>query len=201
MHPNNPFAQVNTPQMTQATSAQPAATAVPATPLGGPANDPFASADPAPQAPRAPRLRELYGRLLILAPLKLETGIVSKFKNNDGTPVIQDRLTADLIVLDGGTIHYGGTPEKVPPVPHDRTAEPPQKWERVYISSAGIVSQCRLALAQRLSGTGPGLVIGRLTRGEDTGKGEPPWLLQVATDQDKALGKRYLEQIDPFHSG
>jgi hypothetical protein len=163
-----------------------------------PADDPFANSDPAPQAPRSPRFRELYGRLIILVPKKLETGLVSgKFKNNDGSPVTQDRMTADLIVLDGGTIHYGGRPEDIPSVPHDKVAEPPCKWSDVFISYAGIISQCRVKLSERAQGK-TGMVIGRLGKGEDSGKGNAPWLLYPANDEDKGKGRVYLANQDPF---
>lgn len=176
--------------------AQPAAVAPAADPFGG--VDPFANSNPAPQAPRGPRFRELYGRLVIIVPRKLDKDVVSqKFKNADGSPVVQSRLTADLIVLDGGTIHYGGRPEEMPPVPHDKTAEPPTKWESVYISYNGIISQCREALARREGGQ-PGMVLGRLTKGQDTGKGNPPWILTPATDADRAIGRQYLALQDPF---
>lgn len=157
--------------------------------------DPFG--DPAPQEARAPRFRELYGRLLLLVPKKLEAGIVSsRFKNPDGSAQTQDRMTADIIVLDGGTIHYGGEPEKIPSVPHTKTAEPPARWDNAYISFTGIISQCREALVKR------GMVLGRLSKGADDSKGNPPWLLQPATDADKVLARQWLAAqpppADPF---
>jgi len=196
----NPFALTdNTSAPVPApVAAQPVAAPAPATLPAG--EDPFANSDPSPQAPRSPRFRELYGRLIILVPKRLEKGLVSgRFKNPDGSAVIQDRMTADLIVLDGGTIHYGGEPEKVPPIAHDKTAEVPARWNDTFISFAGIISQCRDALAARAAGR-PGMVIGRLTKGTDSGKGNPPWLITPATDADKALGRQYLATVDPFAS-
>jgi hypothetical protein len=159
--------------------------------------DPFDA--PAPQMARGPRLREMYGRLVLIIPRKIETGLVSsRFKNPDGSPVVNDRMTADVVILDGGTIAYGGRPEAVPPVPHDKTAETPHKTAAMFISSAGLISQCREALAKIVSQGRPGMVLGRLTKGEGGQGGEPPWILTPATDADKAIGRTYLATVDPF---
>lgn len=166
-----------------------------AAPMGG--ADPFSG--PAPQAPRAPRFREMYGRLVLLIPRKLETGVVSRtFTNQDGTPAIQDRLTADIIVLDGGPITYGGAPEKVPPIPHTMTENVPHRWPNAYISFGGIISQCRVALSKIVTEGRPGMVLGRVTRGTEATKGEPPWLLSEPTEADKAIARAYLATVDPF---
>jgi hypothetical protein len=177
----------------------PAPAAVPAT--ANAADDPFDN--PAAQTAKGPRLRDMYGRLLIVIPRKLETGVVSRNLPADpvtGQPKTQDRLTADVIVLDGGTIHYGGKPEEQPPVAHDKAAEVPVKFSGMYISAVGLISQCREALAKTVSQGRPGMVIGRLLRGQDSGKGNPPWLLQPATPEDRAIGKAYLATVDPFAS-
>lgn len=200
--PAAPAAPVTpTPAPIAAPAAQPVQpAAAPAAPTYPADADPFANSDPAPQAARAPRFRELYGRLIILVPKKLELGVASgRFKNPDGSPTTQDRMTADIIVCDGPTIHYGGEPEKIPPIPHTKTAEVPVKFADAYLSFAGIISQCRDALAARQAGR-PGMVIGRLTKGTDDSKGNPPWLLTPATDADKALGRQALAAVtaDPF---
>lgn len=194
----NPFA-LDTPPAAAAAPAAVAATAQPATPAptASYGDDPFAG--PAPQAAKGPRLREMYGRLLLIIPTKLEEGLVSRqFKNPDGSAVVQDRMTADVTVLDGGTIHYGGTPEKMPPVPHTKTAETPHTSKGMYISSVGLISQCRDALAKKITQGKAGMVLGRLTKGEDSGKGEPPWLLTQPTDADKDIARAFLAKVDPF---
>ena len=197
----NPFAMTDpAPVPATAPVTPPAAPPAPAQPAADPYGDadPFANSDPAAQAPRAPRFRELYNRLVIIIPKRLEKGLVSpRFKNTDGSATIQDRMTADIIVLDGPTIHYGGEPEKIPPTPHHLTAEVPAKWADTFISFSGIISQCREALARKAQGQ-PGMVLGRLTKGQDSGKGNPPWILTVATDADKEIGKAYLHTVDPF---
>jgi hypothetical protein len=168
----------------------PAPAAAPAAPPAG--DDPFSA--PAPQLARGPRLREMYGRLLLVLPHKVET-VPNKLSPVAGAT--QERMTADVIVLDGGQIQYGGKPEAVPPVPHDKTANVPHKTDRMFISAVGLISQCREALARRMAGQ-PGMVLGRLARGEAKGNQEAPYLLTPPTDQDKQVARQYLAQVDPF---
>lgn len=174
-------------QAMSAQSTQPAA--------GGPiGDDPFGA--PAPQLARGPRLREMHGRLILILPYKVET-VPNKKADTPGAT--QERMTADVVVLDGGTIHYGGRPEALPSVPHTKVAEPPLKSERMFISSVGLVSQCRDALANRLANRpGPRMVLGRLAVGEAKPDQSPPYLLTPATDAEKQIARAYLATVDPF---
>lgn len=214
----NPFA-LDTPALAPAAPAAPAPATVPApvaqpvapayVPPVAPAApasdvDPFDA--PAAQQARGPRMREMYGRLLLVIPRKLETGVVSRtLKNSDGSPAVQDRMTADVVILsaDPGTpgdmtIRYGGKPEAIVPVPHDKSALIPFAVKGMYISNAGIISQCREALAKIVSQGRPGMVLGRLAQGTGGTNGNPPWILTPATDADKAVGRAYLATVDPF---
>lgn len=190
--PANPFA-LDTPLAVAAGMATPSPVAAPVTPAAQPSggDDPFSG--PAPQQARGPRLRDLYGRLLLIVPFKVET--VPNRLAKDGST--QDRMTADVIVLDGGTILFGGAPEKIPAVPHTKSAETPHKTDRMFISSVGLISQCRDALAKRAQGQ-PGMVLGRLNVGEAKGDQAPPYLLTTPTDADKILARQYLAKVDPF---
>lgn len=192
----NPFAAA--PAVPAAPTPVPAAVTTGAPVAGGYASgagvtdDPFSA--PAPQQPRGPRLRDLYGRLLLVVPTKLEQGVPNRLQPGS----TQDRMTADVIVLDGGPIAFGGKPEAVPPVPHDKTAQVPHKTPGMYISSSGLISQSREALAKRAQGQ-PGMVLGRLGVGTKKEEGQSaPWLLSVPTDADKTLARQYLAQVDPF---
>lgn len=173
-------------------------TSTPAFPAAGaPASaDPFDA--PAPREARGPRIRDMYGRLLLIIPHKLEEGVRSNFKDNDGNAQTQDRMTADVIVLDGGPIAYGGQPERVGGAPHDKTAEVPLKNTRQFISNAGLISQCRQALAKKITTGQPGMVLGRLQVGEAKGGNNAPYLLAPPTEQDKAIARQYLATVDPF---
>lgn len=200
---SNPFA-LDTPAATPAadTATAPATAPVASTPVAQPAapaqpaaagDDPFS--DPAPREARGPRLRDMYGRLLLLIPHKLEEGIPNRLGKPGET---QDRMTADVVILDGGPLMYGGAPEKIPAVPHTQLAEIPHKNARMFISSAGLISQCREALAKKVTTGVPGMVLGRLAVGEAKGDQNPPYLLTPATDADKALARTYLANVDPF---
>jgi hypothetical protein len=188
--PANPFGAPGAPvALTNPAGGATVPVPMPTSPAG---EDPFAG--PAPQQARGPRLRDLYGRLLLIVPHKLEEGVPNRLQA--GTT--QDRMTADVIVLDGGPIAYGGRPEATPPVPHDKTANVPHKTTRQYISSVGLISQCRDALAKRLRGE-PGMVLGRLAVGESKEPGQQgPWLLTPPTEQDKVIARQYLATVDPF---
>jgi hypothetical protein len=108
-------------------------------------------------------------------------------------------MTADVVVLDGPPMPWGGKPEAVVPIPHDKTAQIPYKVEKMYVSAVGLISQCSRALADRQAGK-PGMVIGRLRTGEAKPDQNPPWLLDPATDADKAIGRAWLASNDPFTS-
>jgi hypothetical protein len=198
----NPFA-LDTPAAAPAAPVTPPAAPVapvapPVAAPAAPAGDPFGGADPfsdpAPQEARGPRIRDVYGRLLLIIPHKLEEGIPNQIEKGK----TQDRMTADVIILDGGPIAYGGKPEKVGGAPHDRTAQVPHKNSRMFISNAGLISQCRQALAKKLTTGTPGMVLGRLAVGEAKGDQNPPYLLTPATDADKAIARQYLANVDPF---
>jgi hypothetical protein len=155
-------------------------------------DDPFSG--PALQEARGPRIRDCYNRLLLIVPHKLEEGIPNRLQPGQ----TQDRMTADVVVLDGGPINYGGKPEATPSVPHNKVAGTPHKTNRMFISQVGIISQCREALARRAQGK-PGMVLGRLSVGEAPKPGQnPPYLLQPPTDADKTIARSYLATVDPF---
>jgi hypothetical protein len=181
----NPFA-LDTPATT------PPVTAPTTTPTAPPTagDDPFSG--PAPQAPRGPRVRDMYGRLLLVIPHKLET-----VPNRLQPGTMQDRMTADVILLDG-PCPFGGRPEATPPVPHNQMADVPHKISRMYLSQAGLISQCREALAKRTAGQ-PGMVLGRLAVGDAKEAGQnAPYLLTPPTEADKQVARAYLANVDPF---
>jgi hypothetical protein len=154
--------------------------------------DPFAP--PALQAER-PRILDLYGRLLLVIPKRLERGVASAtLKNTDGSPQIQDRMTTDVIVLDGGPLDFGGKPEGAPPIPHTKRVDTPHRFTDMYVSSKGLVSQSREALAKREAGQ-PGMVLGRLTREAGNNK---PWLLAPYNDAEANVARQYLATVNPF---
>jgi hypothetical protein len=168
-------------------------TAAPAQPFG---EDPFGA--PAPRQARAPRLLDLHtsypGRLILLAPIKVE--VVPN--RNEGAPPgsTQDRMTMDIVVLDGPPIPYGGKPEARIPTPHTQQVSVPVLFENVYNSNSALVSQCREALLARQTGGSRWMVLGRLGIGEQrdpTGQKQPPWVIVPTEEQaDHELARRFL---------
>lgn len=170
------------------------------TPVGG---DPFGA--PAPQVDR-PRVQDLFGCLLMIMPKRVERGIPSRFKNNEGQTTYQDRMTADVVVLYGNPsnpfggnaqqVPYGGSPEKLQRGgrPHDRMLPVPSKIPEMYISNKGLISQCRDALEQTTSGRGQGMVLGWLDVGEAQGENAPPYLLREYDERAAQLARAWLAQ-------
>lgn len=157
--------------------------------------DPFD--DPAPPRPKGPRLDDMYGRLLIVIPKGMDKATST---DDDGKKTEYDRMTADVIILDGPSpMPYGGQPNGRPPTPHDRVAPIPHREVGMYISAKAIISQSRDAWAKRQAGQ-PGMVLGRLNYGEKPAnpKMSAPWVLDKATDADRVIARAYLATIDPF---
>lgn len=179
----------------------------------GAGEDPFGA--PRPPRGNAPAIADLYGCLLLISPHKLEEGIASRFKDDKGNAVVQDRMTADIVVLDGGEhpngqVPWGGKPYAQNPAerrPHDRVFITPDKIGGAYISQKALVSQLSDALAvYRAKGAGQvgTMVLGRLAQGQvGSNGGNPPWILSAfdtLTDADKQKARAWLaaHPVDQF---
>lgn len=127
-----------------------------------------------------PRIRELQGRLVIIVPLMLEI-VPNALSVPPGQP--QKRITADVIVLDGGPMAYGGRPEAEDnPTPHTLTISTPARFTGMYLSQVGIVGALESAV-------GKGVVLGRVTRAASRSggaAGRPPWQLTKLAPDDPA---------------
>lgn len=191
----NPFAP-QAPVAPPAPAANPFGANVPTqSPYAPEGADPFGA--PAPRADR-PTMLCLPGRLLLIIPKRMEYQVPVK-NPKPGMPTHQDRLTADVIVLDGGTLHYGGDPQARPPRPHDKTTEVPHKIEGMYISQVGLLSQTREEIAKMQAGK-VGMLLGRLGYGEATKGNNAPYLLQPFTPEDAAIARAWLavNPVTPF---
>ena len=148
-------------------------------------------APPADASGDMPRLSDLTGRLILFLPERLERGVPSQFKNDDGSPRSQDRLTATLVILDGGPVVWGG---QTPATPRQQE-QIPYVAKAFWISQSKIISQLDAALQLRLSG-GPGLTIGRLWK---TGTEQnSPYVLQEPNAQDVQIYSEYVSRVNPF---
>ncbi len=139
--------------------------------------DPFASAgaddDPfadAPQVSAFPKMDQLRGRLLLVKPTKLEENLLSQF-GKPGKPQYQDRITADVYVVDGGS-----------PDGFDGETE----FLDMYFSQDRLVKQMRRSI-------GGLMVLGRLETFKPGLKAEAgnPWGLQEASPEDKGLARTF----------
>lgn len=166
----------------------------PAVPSG---TDPFG--DPAKGGDR-PKVRDMFGRLLLVSPTAITLEPVPvQYQKNGKTHA--DRLTADIVVLDGGPLEFGGDLSETPPIPHSASVEVPYKIEGLFISNVGLVSQCRDANRNReLKNGGHTMVLGRLGKGEKKEGQKAPWIIQPATDADKELARAYINSQNPFAS-
>lgn len=178
--PGQPYPQQAPPQQQYAPpqQAQPAPGYGGAHPQGAPA---FRPPDP-PQANIVrPRLLDFgrENRLVLISPIKIERNVPNTLgKTGD----VQDRMTADLVILDGPLFPFGGAPEKGKPHTHTTPAIPYEVLS-IYISSGPLISQCERRLGE--------MVLGRLTI-RDLPNGNTSYRLLDPSPADEALCAQYL---------
>jgi len=177
----------------ETTVTQPTPFPFPGAPQAAPSGDLFGAA--APQGDY-PRMRDLYGRLVMIAPISIERNRPSTIEPGK----TEDRLTADVIVLPGGRedgpLAYGGAPEKMPPTPHTKSQDIGDGWliESMWVNQKAIVSGCRDALRNRASGNGQSImVLGVLGFGKNAKPGQAaPYILEPFTSAQADIARRYL---------
>lgn len=141
-------------------------------------NDPFEN--PADIVSNFPKVRDLKGHLVLFTPVKFEADVRSNFTNMHGSPKLQDRITTDLVVLDGPINGFDDT-----------------KFDALWISNDRIVK--RLVPAVK---TGR-MVLGRVNTPDPNkapGVGNP-WDLVAPSEADKQVARDYitsLKEEDPF---
>lgn len=194
----NPYAQpqqaapAHNPYAQQATQQQQAGNGLVARP--GQFNTP-----PPPSASGGgtrPRLLDMYGRLLIILPEAIQRNVPSRFMNN-GQPQTQDKLTATVVVLDGGPLAFGGEPEKGPAGKgqHTQNEQVPYVIKGLWINQSKLIEQLEEPLGMRLRGEA-GIALGRLWK---VGSAQnDPWVLAAPAPDDVAQYDRYVSQVNPF---
>ncbi len=137
-------------------------------PFGTPEEDPFTTA---PQVSSYPKMDDLRGRLLLVKPSKLEEGLLSSF-SKPGKPQYQDRITADVYVVDGGS-----------PEGFDDETE----FLDMYFSQDRLVKQLKRSIA------GGRMILGRLETFKPGTKAEAgnPWGFQEPTEDDKTRAREF----------
>ena len=135
--------------------------------------DPFGTA---PDVSSFPKLEQLRGHLLLITPTRLETGLLSSF-SKPGQPQYQDRITANVIVLDGLPVRQeSGQPFET------------NEFSAMYFSQSRLVAQLSGNVGTNRA------ILGRLETykpGEKAAAGNP-WGILPMTDQDADLARRYL---------
>lgn len=141
-----------------------------------------------------PKVGDLQGRLLLILPESIAHGVASRFMDRQtGQPQLQDRLTATVIVLDGGPLQW--TPSKNGQPGQPRAEQVPYVIKGMWINQSKLIEQLQEALGIRQQG-GPGLALGRLWKA-GTGQSDP-YLLAPPSPQDGAVYDQYVSAVNPF---
>lgn len=168
--------------------------AAPAPGYGGPNPNPDEFGTPDAVGGIRPRLKDAgVGRLVLIAPTRIERGIPNRLQKPDanGQVPLQDRMTADVVFLDGPPFMYGGDPDGDggPPKPHTMQANIPHEARSMWITNPLLIAQCERSV-------GGGKVLGRLTKGEASRPGlRPPWKLADPTEPDRQIARDYLRAV------
>ena len=139
----------------------------------------FSNPSPPQSSITRPRMADFGhdGRLVIVSPHKIERGV----PNNLGKPgETQDRMTADVQIIDGNAFPFGGQPEKGKP--HTLLATIPYEIPAMFISNVGLISQCETRIG--------GHVLGRL-HSVSLPNGNTAYRIDDPTDHDRELARQW----------
>lgn len=192
-----PAPQYGPPPQGYAPQAQYVPPAPPQQSYAGPTGDEFGTPD-AIGGTRARLADAGPGRLVLITPYKIERNVPNRRAKPDanGQLPTQDRMTCDVVFLDGPPFMYGGDPtgENGPPKPHTETATIPHESRGIFISNVLLVSQCERSLPVGNTPARP--VLGRLVKGVPSQPGlRPPWKLEDPTDADRQVARDYLRWV------
>jgi hypothetical protein len=128
-------------------------------------------ATPDPVGATRPAVRDLLNRVIVVRPTKFETNVPGV---EDGK--LQDRVTADVLVLDGGPLEFGGNVARGKPL--TMTVQTPYLIKGMYISNTNMVDAVK-------GQTGRGVVLGRVVLGRASKPTHnPPYNLAEVTQED-----------------
>jgi hypothetical protein len=132
--------------------------------MSDPFSDPSASSG-------YPKVAELVGHLVLLRPTRFEERLLNQHFSKPDKPVYNDRVTADVIVLDG------------PLGEHDDT-----QWDDMWITNSRLTSQLRRSVDKQ--------VLGRVELrypDKPVGQGNPYGLVPPSED-DRKLARKFLAE-------
>lgn len=143
-----------------------------------------------------PPVKALVRRLLIIVPKRIERGLISsRLKDDAGNPKVQDRLTADVIVLDGGPLFWGGNT----PGAKQFNEQVPYVIKGMWLSQRSLIQQSEAADAARERGdSANALVLGRLWQAGN--EQNSPYVLAPPdpNSQDLALFDAFVRHTNPY---
>lgn len=141
------------------------------------ANLAIGGADAPQSAGTAPTISHMMmqpNRLVAIIPMKIERGVKAPGENKT-----QDRITADVLIIDGGPITYGGRPWARPPIPDTFVIQQlPYLARNVWISNSVLVTQLERKV-------GNGIVVGRLYYGEAKNGNNAPYKISEDPTQEE----------------
>lgn len=117
-----------------------------------------------------PAIRDMIGRVVVIRPTRLERDV----QNPTEPGKTQDRITADVLVLDGGPMEFGGNLARHKPL--TMTVPTPFLVKAMYISNTNIVK----AVEEQV---GRGVVLGRITVGVASNPQQNPPFNLIKVDQ------------------
>jgi hypothetical protein len=141
-----------------------------------------------------PKLTDLTSRLVIIVPRIMERDRLSRFPDEEtGLPKRETRLTADVIVLDGGVLVWGG---QTPSEPR-RQENPPYAIKGMWLNQRNLIEQCEPAHAAYVRGDAAnGLALGRLWKAGT--ERNSPYVLQTPDANDVQIFNAYVQQNNPY---
>lgn len=153
------------------------------------------SAPPAGGNGDMPRMQHLAtGRALLILPESIERNRPGKARQGDlpgAVPQPYDRITATVVVLDGGPVQWGGTSPQDPV----KSGLVPFVIKGMFITQKNVVAQLQEALQVRQAG-GPGLLVARLWK---TGPEQnAAFVLQDPDEAAVQAYNAYVSQVNPF---
>lgn len=131
-------------------------------------------ATPDPVGATRPAVRDFVDRVVVIRPTRIERDV----PNQSDPSKKQDRVTADVLVLDGGPLQFGGNVARGKPLTME--VQTPFLVKAMYISNTNMVQAVE-------NQVGKGVVLGRVEIGRagDPTKNPPFNLVEVPQDDPK----------------
>lgn len=158
---------------------------------------------PPPSGGKGANVADMYGRLVIIFPHVVQNvakraDFVTDEQRARGE-VTQDRMTATVVVLDGGDVSnmapiaFGGNPHVLGGRPHDQSAPLPYVRKGMWINQSKVIAQVSDYMPGRaMAGPNgsPGAAVGRLAK--EGPEQNAAWYLTTPSEAELHLANAYL---------